>query len=220
MANKTHVIVLHGLGLNKFWMMPLASALKKDGYTVHNLTYPSTRLPIEEIVETVLVPYIEKEIPKDATSLNFVTHSMGGILVRYYHKMHRPPFTGRTVMLGPPNNGSEVADLLKDLKIFKWYFGPAGGELVTDVANSTPINIGPLNFEAGIIAGTQHLFHLYFGQKLPKPNDGLVTVESTKVDGMSDHICMSVDHSMMVMYPKVIDQALCFLKTGQFDHRS
>lgn len=211
-----HVVVLHGLALNRLWMSPLAFYLKRAGYVVHNISYPSTRLTIQDIAQQRLIPFL-KSLPTDMAELNFVTHSMGGIVLRACFKDFSPPVSGRTVMIGPPNHGSEAADILKNLSLFKWYFGPAGQELVTDPEHSTPKKLGPVNFETGVIAGSRGFFHLYFGQKLPKPNDGLVTEASTKVKGLTDHITLNTDHSMMVFSPQVMRQTVHFLQNGLFN---
>jgi len=216
MTKKTneHVIILHGLGLYPWWMTRIVRTLNKEGYNVHNIGYPSRKKPIRELTEEYLKPAIDS-IPKEATHIHFIVHSLGSILVRQYHALYTPPKLGRTVMLGPPNKGSKVADFLSNFGLFKCLFGPAGMELVS-TEESVPAHLGPLNFEAGVIAGTNYFLHPLTGPFIPKPNDGLVCLESTKIEGMKDHITIRIDHSLMVLSPKVIKQSLHFLKEGSF----
>ena len=62
--------------------------------------------------------------------IHFVGHSMGGLLTRVYLARYRPARLGRVVMLGTPNGGSELADLLKGLAIYRAFYGPAGLQTV------------------------------------------------------------------------------------------
>jgi len=91
-----------------------------------------------------------------ASPVNFVTHSLGGILVRQYYSQHSPEQVHRVVMLGPPNQGSAVVDNLKNVPGFDLLNGPAGRQLGTG-ENSVPDDLGPVNFETGIIAGTESI---------------------------------------------------------------
>jgi hypothetical protein len=119
-------------------------------------------------------------------------------------------------MLGPPNKGSELVDLLADLPGFKTVNGPAGMQLGTKDL-SVPNSLGPVDFSLGVVAGTQTI-NLILSSFLPKPNDGKVSVESTKVEGMTDHIELPATHPFMMWNPDVIEQVLFFLKHGRFDN--
>lgn len=210
-----HVIVLHGLGLNKYWMMGMAHNLKREGYTVHNISYPSRRHTFEQIVDQYLAPLVTA-IP--AQKINFVVHSMGGLLVRLYAAKYGASRIGRVVMLGTPNQGSETADLFSSWRWFRWLFAGAGEELVTH-SHGMAARLGSLPFECGIIAGKNHWFHFptkLIVKKLPTPHDGLVSVASTKVEGMKDHITLWLDHSLMVWSRQVWRQTAYFLKNGKF----
>lgn len=211
MINET-VILLHGLARSKYSMSRMAKALRDCGYTVLNIAYHSTKYPIEVLADSV----INKALLQDANSdkIHFVTHSLGGILVRQYLSRHSIANLGRVVMLGPPNQGSEVVDALHKIPGYEWINGPAGMQLGTD-KHSLPNRLGPAEFELGIIAGTKSI-NLILSRLLPGENDGKVTVERTKLNGMRDHITVPVAHPFLMLNKKIIKHTIYFLQHGCF----
>jgi triacylglycerol lipase len=208
-------VVLHGLALNKWWTTGLAHSLEKDGYTVHNVSYPTRRKGFPLIVDEVIKPLIDG-LP--GGKVDFAVHSMGGLLLRIYAKKYGAGRIGRVVMLGTPNKGSEVADFLRDSGVFKWYFGDETGACLGTGCDDLPATLGPVPFECGVIAGDNAWFHFPMGalSNLAKPSDGVVSVESTKVEGMKDHVTLWLDHTLMVWSPKAWELTARFLRTGSF----
>ena len=210
---KECVILLHGLARTDRSFSKLAGTLTKNNYHTINASYPSTKHSIEKLADDTTSMAIS-QCPRDA-KINFVTHSMGGILVRQYLSTNEMPSLGRVIMLGPPNKGSQVVDTLKDMPGFKLINGPAGMQLGTDYL-SVPNKLGAANFDVGIIAGTRSI-NLILSTLLPSPNDGKVSVENTKLEGMSDHISLPVTHPFMMSNNEVITQVLHYLTYGSFN---
>lgn len=210
-----HVILLHGLARSAGSMRKLAQATRARGYAVLNLDYPSTRATIEELAATRLAPAVEQVLQAGAARVHFITHSMGGIVLRQYLATRTPESLGRVVMLAPPNRGSELVDRLGRYAPFVWVNGPAGNQLGT-AADSLPNRLGPVAYPVGVIAGTRSFNPLY-SALIEGPDDGKVGVARARVEGMADFIELWENHSFMMRSDEVIRQALHFLRCGHFD---
>ncbi|MDO3384676.1 alpha/beta hydrolase [Gilvimarinus sp. SDUM040013] len=208
------VVLLHGMARTERSMSKMEDALVKDRYAVVNYGYPSTELTIEEISRDHIPKALQ--LCGNYTRVHFVTHSLGGIVVRKYLAENSIENLGRVVMLGPPNKGSEVVDNLKNIPGFALINGPAGSQLGTE-SSSVPNSLGPVTYEVGVIAGSSTI-NLLLSLMLPNPDDGKVSVARTKVDGMVDHIVVPVSHPFLMRNANVIQQAKNFLRTGKFVH--
>ena len=208
------VVLLHGLARTSDAMSDLDNYFSEAGYHVVNYDYPSREFDIQTLASKHIPQALER-CGDQSEKVNFVTHSMGGILVRYYLEHNTQENLGRVVMLAPPNQGSAVVDNMKNVPGFKWLNGPAGLQLGTD-ANSIPLSLGAVTYETGIIAGTSTI-NFILSQFLNNPDDGKVSVESTKVKGMTDHLEVDVSHPFIMKDDEVMRQALYFIQHGQFD---
>jgi pimeloyl-ACP methyl ester carboxylesterase len=208
------VVLLHGL--NRSWraMRPMAEALQEAGFATANVDYPSQSGTIEEIAPVAVGLGLHECRETGASRIHFVTHSLGGILLRYQNKHDRIPDLGRVVMLGPPNQGSEIIDKTRDWPGFEMISGDAGAELGTD-ANGMPALLGPVDFELGVIAGTGTI-NVFASAMLPNPDDGKVSVASTKVDGMDDFLIVGNSHRYLTRSDVVIRNTESFLRNGWF----
>jgi triacylglycerol lipase len=207
------VILLHGLARTSNAMDQMADALSAAGYQVANVNYPSREHTIEELAPLAIgegLATCGTEQP-----VHFVTHSLGGILVRYYLSTESMPQLGRVVMLGPPNHGSEVVDAMNGVPGFVWYNGPAVLQLGTD-ADSMPNRLPPATFPLGIIAGTATINYM-LSQFLPNPDDGKVSVASAQLEGMQDFVTVPYSHPFLMQRDEVINLTVRFLQTGSFD---
>ena len=215
-AAKECVVLLHGLARSANSFLVMEWRLRRKGYDVINVGYPSKEATIEALANTSIPNAIQQ--CSNASKVHFVTHSMGGILLRYFmeNTATPPKNIGHVVMLGPPNKGTPVVDQLGDLPGFELWNGIAGMQLGTG-RDSLPNRMGPVNFSLGVVAGDQSISPI-FSNLIDGPDDGKVAVESTKVTGMSDFIVLPVTHTFMANNPKVFDQVAHYLKDGAFNH--
>jgi hypothetical protein len=210
------VVLLHGLIRSASSMGKMETALKKEGFEVVNVDYPSRTYTIEKLAPMA----VEKGLLNcrargDFESVHFVTHSLGGILLRQYLSEFDIPELGRVVMLGPPNQGSIAVDKLAGVLGFDWLNGPAGRQLGKG-EDSVPLRLGPADFELGIIAGNRTIDPMT-SAVLENPDDGRVSVEDTKLDGMQDFVVVEHSHAFMMRMRKPIELTIRFLRTGSFN---
>ena len=209
------VVLLHGL--NRSWraMRPMADALQSSGFTTANVDYPSQAGPIETIAPLAVGTGLSECRAAKAERIHFVTHSIGGILLRFENE--REPITdlGRVVMLGPPNQGSELVDKTRNWPGAETISGAAGLQLGTTGVDSVPSKLGPVDFELGVIAGTGTI-NILASAMLPNPDDGKVSVAATRVDGMSDFLVVGNSHRYITRSDVVLRNVVSFLRDGHF----
>lgn len=208
------VVLLHGIGMRSYVMKRLESALRADGYRTVNLSYPSRRMPFEQLAGEYLPAQLKRHHVARAPRLHFVTHSMGSLIARKLIKDARPANLGRVVMIGPPNHGSTAADSAKENVLLKKYLG---GNLLRLGTGEDAIvkTLGPADFDVGVIAGNIPL-NPVFGPVLAGPNDGAVTVESARLEGMRDFLVVPYSHTIMLWRSEVVSQVRAFLRDGRF----
>ena len=208
------VVLLHGV--NRSWraMRPMADALQTAGFSTVNVDYPSRSGTVEELVPMAVDNGLLECRALGAQHIHFVTHSIGGILLRFAHKKSPIPDLGRVVMLAPPNQGSEVVDKTRNIPGAGLVGGQALLQLGTD-ADSLPAQLGPVDFELGIVAGTGTM-NPWMSAMLPNPDDGKVSVARTQVDGMHDFLVVDDNHHYIVEDELVIENTVAFLTTGSF----
>jgi len=193
----------------------MQTAIEAPGFATLNLGYASRRKALEQLAEDIH-PAIERFAGDIEGSIHFVGHSMGGLLARAYLARYRPKRLGRVVMLGTPNGGSEIADRLKNFLPYRAWFGPAGQQLGTRRDAAIHAILPPANYPVGIIAGNRSVYPVS-SAFLPRPNDGRVSVENTKLDGMADHVVVHSPHPLLVRNATAIAETIAFLRDGKFD---
>ena len=210
------VILLHGLGRTSLSMAPMAHALEDAGYVAANIDYPSRFHSVEVLAPTALGRGFERCAEAGAAPVHVVTHSMGGILVRHYLSLQPRPELGRVVMLGPPNQGSAVADRLMDQAIYREVNGPAGQQLGTG-PEGIAARLGPVAFPLGVLAGNERTaVDQWLSEGIEEDSDGKVTVEEAKVEGMADFRVLAANHTFITRDPEAIAQVIHFLREGRF----
>ena len=196
-------------------MRPMRQALESARHPVLNLDYRSRHLPLDALAASIH-PSVAGFAATIPGALHVVAHSMGGLLARAYLARHRPARLGRVVMLGTPNGGSEVADLLRDWPLYRIVFGPAGQQLVTRQTPDLRAALGMVDYDLGILAGDRPLNPFAAALLFAGPNDGKVSVASTRLAGMADHCVIATSHTRLPSHPQAVAAALRFLRDGNF----
>lgn len=213
-SNGGTVVVLHGLARSSASMSNMVRALEKAGYKVCNISYPSREHPIEVLTTQFVAPAIRVCLSNETDRAHFVTHSMGGVIVRQLARSATDLKIGRVVMLSPPNRGSEVVDKLGQLSLFRAINGPAGLQLATR-EDSVPRTLGSASFDVGIITGSRTV-NPFLSLLIPGEDDGKVSIESARLEGMTDFCVMPATHPFIMKNRAVIEQTLVFLARGRF----
>ena len=217
------VVLLHGLGVGGWTMHRLGCALARDGFHVVNLSYPSRTVRLETLARDWLPAQLAAHVPAASPRLHFVTHSMGGILVRaWLGRQSRtgpvfPANLGRVVMLAPPNAGSEAAERLGRSGLFRALLGP-NLTLLGTAPQHLPQRLGPwpATAERGISAGNRSVNPLA-SIWVPKPNDGAVSVAATHLAGETAHRTVPASHTGILFHSATARAVSTFLRTGRFD---
>lgn len=218
MTPKPLVIILHGI-FRTAWSMKLYEwALRRQGYDVLNLTYPSLRHDLQKLAEITTAKILKYEKAREAPVIHYVTHSMGGLILRYIFSAH-PDLrsrAGRIVMLVPPSQGSEVADFVQQTgwmrPLYRLLFGPAGQQLTTAHAVHHPAIEGQIGIIAG--ANNSNPFARYaFGDN--KKHDGTIGHENMKISGTL-FTEVSASHTSILCKPVAIRRAVAFIQNGTF----
>lgn len=209
-----YIILLHGLARTSRAMAKAEAFFSEQGYKTINVNYPSREHRIEDLSTEVISNAIKQCTAKKVTAIHFFTHSMGGILLRYFLQHHDQGRIARAVMLSPPNQGSEIVDELAGFPGFKLLNGPAGLQLGTD-ANSIPSKLGAINIETGIITGSKSINPL-LSRLISGANDGKVSVASARLENMTDFLVVPYTHTFIMYREEVIRQALYFFQNGRF----
>jgi triacylglycerol lipase len=216
--DKQCVILLHGLARSSHSMDKMEQALIDAGYSTANIDYPSRTMKIQDLATLAVNQGLAGCESNGASKIHFITHSLGGILVRYYLAKNELKQLGRVVQLAPPNQGSLVVDRFRHEQWYQWLTGPAGQQLGTG-KDGIPGQLGGVDYPTGVIAGNMHSpVDNWLAEMLPGENDGKVLVERAKVEGMSDFIILPYTHITIMKQDQVIKQALYFLNTGSFNH--
>ncbi len=205
------VVLLHGLGRGKSIMDKMELSMSNAGYTPILIGYESIGRTPEAILADV-TGQLNAVTADTNRRIHFVGHSLGGLLVRAYLDSSRLPHLGKVVLIGSPNKGTPLVDYFRDAWVLK-LAGPIAAALGTD-KNNFPRTLRAPYYPVGIIAGVSGWFNN--DGIIPGEDDGVVPVESTKIEGMTDFIILPVSHSSLPKNEEVARQTIHFLKNGSF----
>lgn len=215
-SDQESVILVHGLLGHSRLMGKVEKALQATGYLTDNIDYPSRKHTVSVLADKFVAEAVCRCRNRSNGQINFLTHSMGGILVRYYLSSNLPACPGRVVMLAPPNHGSEIIDRLAGNLWFRRFLGPAGCSLGTGPEGIIH-QLGGADYQLGIISGDRGFDICSW--MLPRPNDGKVSLDSAKLKGMADFLVVPYGHSFIMRKRKVIDEVIYFFKEGRFKRK-
>jgi len=212
------VLLLHGFAGAAILNRPLARTLRRAGYQAIELGYDSWGQSLGEIRDR-LAPRLAQLDASAPDALHIVAHSLGGLVARALIHDRRPRSLGRVVLLGPPNNGSEIADFLNGRRLLRPVLGRAASALVTSRPAAIDDMLGDIDYPVGIIAGNRPILPVAAARFLPRPNDGKVSVASTLHDKAADHIVLPLAHSQLPFHSSSHRQVRHFLTHGRFDRQ-
>jgi hypothetical protein len=204
------IILIHGILRSSKCMSSMATAATAAGYQPILFDYPSTQVSIPAAAEFL---HSTIESLEGIEEIHIVSHSMGGLVARAYFAEHADPRIKRIVMVGTPNHGAELADLLHQNYLVRVASGPGGRQLVTNRQGLIPsLPTPPCDF--AVIAGARGNTSGW-NPFIPGDDDGTVTVESTRLAGAVDFSTVKATHTLMLGNPEVIQQAMHFLREGR-----
>lgn len=200
------VVLLHGLGRSRASLWRLSRRLRAAGFETRNFPYAPAFHRFDTLVGQ-LHDFIVAEVHTPVYHL--VGHSLGNILIRARFRIGYPSGLTRIVMLAPPNHPPKLARRLQGCPPFHLWSGESGRLLASPEFYATlPVPSVPF----GVIAGDK-------GQRLTfdEPNDAIITVESTRLAGMTEHLVVPCAHTFIMNSPAVARATTRFLRQGKFD---
>lgn len=197
-ADEDWVVLVHGLFATSRSMRKLEVRLREIGYRVLNWSYPTFWRSTNHHVDRLVLALKQLQCNPDIRSINFVTHSMGGILVRCALHLVKLDKVKRVVMLAPPNRGSHLTRL--SMGPLAWCV-PAISDL-SEAPDSLPNRIeAPTQVEFGVIAASR---------------DVVVHVANTTLPNQKDHCTLKATHFMLPQHEAAVRNVTSFLATGSF----
>lgn len=208
-GEKETVVLLHGLGRSRASLCVLQWRLRRAGFATRNFPYAPTLHRFDTLVRQLHDFLVERV---DTPRYHLVGHSLGNVLIRAGFRHGYPNGLQRIVMLAPPNHPSELAGKLRHCPPFHLISGDTGRKLASeDFYAALPV---PEDVPFGVIAGKR-------GQRITfdEPNDGIVTVAGTKLDGMADHLVVPHAHTFIMNGRDTAAATIHFLRHGSFAPR-
>ncbi len=203
------VVLLHGLWTSAWHMKLMRKHFEEAGFSTHLFDY-RTVLDSPEHSARMLAKAVARI---DGSVLHLVGHSLGGIVIRHYFHRYADQREGRVVTMGTPHRTSLTAAVFNENPVGRFVLGQA-----LDKGLLGPLPAWDTQRELGSIAGSLSMGGGRLFARLPKPNDGSVVVEETRLAGMADHLVLPVSHSGLLFSANAALQAIHFLRHGRFRH--
>lgn len=200
------IVLLQAMGRGRASLWVLDTRLQQAGYKTVNFPFVAYGQSIDDLAQQ-FCSFIRERVK--TKRYHIIAHSLGNLIVRAAFRYDVPEGLCRIIMLAPPNQPAELTRVLRDNPIYKWFTGESGQELASDEFYRD-LPIPPTEF--GIIAGTKNQSFM-----VKEPNDGVITVESTKLEGMKDWITVPQSHTFIMNSRLVASLCISFLEHGLFD---
>lgn len=202
------VVLVHGLWYGPISMGLLAVRLEGMGLTCHRFGYPTLRRSVQANAQALY--RFARELKSG--QLDFVGHSLGGLVILHMFERFADLPPGRVILLGSPVRGSQVVSRMVENKAARPLIGQARSGLQRGFSNAPP------GRETGVIAGTSGVGLGRVIKHLEKPHDGTIAVSETRLDDAADKLELPVSHTGLVLARPVAEAIATFLRHGQFDH--
>jgi hypothetical protein len=216
------VVILHGLFRTRSSMARLREAIATKGeYKVFCMGYPTTRGTLADHSESL--DSVVRSLD-GFSEINFIGMSLGNLVVRHWlsefasggRSLPGHQQFGRMVMLVPPNRQPELANKLVRGALVEFVAGPAAQQLAASGWKTVEANLATPHFQFGILAGGKGDSRGY-NPLLPGDDDGVITVESTRLPGARDFRIVPTLHSFIMNDQKVHEMTVRFLAHGYFE---
>ena len=214
-SSNDFVIILHGLRGKSASFVKLEQALLEQGLNVCRIDYPSKNGTIQALADNAIAEAISRCERANSDTLFFIAHSMGAILVRYFLQEHHVHNLGSVVLLSPPNHGIELIDTFDGCRLFRQFNGPAGMQMGAREDGFIQ-DLKKPDYAVGVIMSKKSINPIA-SAFIPGKDDGRVSIESAKLDGMTDFVLVNSNHQVVMKKQETIDHIISFIQTGRFD---
>jgi pimeloyl-ACP methyl ester carboxylesterase len=201
------VVLVPGLWMPGAVMGLMAARLSRAGYATRLFGY-SGRRPLEGNVARLA------SFARDALQgqpAHFVGHSLGGVLIFETLNRHLGIAAASATLIGAPVAGSFAGRRLGAAGIGRWMMGACGPLWEPHVASwrrDVPL---------GVIAGTAPWGLGRVLGRMPEPNDGVVCVGETAIEGMAAQALVPLGHSALIVSRRVTKLVEKFVASGRFE---
>ena len=240
--NQDFLVLLHGIYGKSSDMESIAQNFK-DNYRIINIQYPTTKETAEEISDLYIEPNIENikeqifsenfhkkignqyyEIDKNSNKINknfnqnvkinFVAHSMGTGILRYYLKENPLENLGKVVFISPPSHGSHLADVPFVDKLPSML-----GKVVPQFStkkDSFVNQLGEPDYDYMILIGNKTNNPLY-SMIIRGKDDGMVPLKTAKMKSDNFKIIENTTHTSILKDKRTVKEISEFFKSSDLN---